>query len=60
MYEVMKKSKFNINAGIVSKLIDGKEYFEIKWFNKETNEVDYVFGSFNKSNVEGWLKEYFN
>lgn len=60
MYKVKKKSVLNINAEIVSRMIGDKEYFEIKWLNKKTNEVEYGFGSFDRLNVENWLIEYFN
>lgn len=56
---MFKISKNNVNPKIISRMLDGRTYFEIEYFDKEKNESYIGFGSFERSNCEQWLKEYF-
>ena len=57
---MFKISKNNVNPKIISRVfMDGRVYFEIEYFDKEKNESCIGFGSFERSNCEQWLREYF-
>lgn len=53
-------SNNNVNPKIISRtFLDGRTYFEIEYFDKVKNEFCIGFGSFERSNCEQWLREYF-
>ena len=48
-----------VNPIIISRDLDGKQYFEIKYYDTELKDTVIGYGSFNREYVEKWLKEDF-
>lgn len=53
------KIKTNFAKIVVSGLFDGKPYYEIMWFCKETNELNFGYGSYFIKYVIQWFRDCF-
>ena len=49
-----------INPKIIRRILDGREYFEIKYYDTVLQDTVIGYGSYNKKYVEKWLKQDFS
>lgn len=49
-----------IKPKIIHRIIDGRPYYEIKYYDTVLRETCIGYGSYTKKFVEEWLKEEFN
>lgn len=56
----MKINPTMINPKIISRLIEGKPYYEIEYYDTILEDTIIGYGSYTKEFVEKWLEQEFN